>query len=82
MRTHRIKSGIVAQFGASSKLNGEWDFVSERRWPRQAFHRRSWCAAGRMLKKWASWSAIEPFGVGSSRERLSVEGSLPIRPIQ
>jgi NTE family protein len=28
MRTHRIRSDMLAQFGASSKLNGEWDFVS------------------------------------------------------
>jgi NTE family protein len=28
MRTHRIRSDLLAQFGASSKLNGEWDFVS------------------------------------------------------
>jgi NTE family protein len=28
MRTHRIRSEMLAQFGASSKLNGEWDFVS------------------------------------------------------
>ena len=27
MRTHRIKSDMLAQFGASSKLNGEWDFL-------------------------------------------------------
>ncbi len=27
MRTHRIKSEMLAQFGASSKLNAEWDFV-------------------------------------------------------
>ena len=28
MRTHRIKSDKLAQFGASSKLNAEWDFVA------------------------------------------------------
>lgn len=28
MRTHRIRSDMLAEFGASSKLNGEWDFVS------------------------------------------------------
>jgi NTE family protein len=28
MRTHRIRSDMLAQFGASSKLNGEWTFVS------------------------------------------------------
>ena len=28
MRTHRIKTDMLAQFGASSKLNAEWDFVS------------------------------------------------------
>jgi NTE family protein len=27
MRTHRIRTDILAQFGASSKLNAEWDFV-------------------------------------------------------
>jgi NTE family protein len=27
MRTHRIKSDMLAQFGASSKLNAEWDFL-------------------------------------------------------
>ena len=27
MRTHRIESDMLAQFGASSKLNGEWDFL-------------------------------------------------------
>ena len=28
MRTHRIMSDTLADFGASSKLNAEWDFVS------------------------------------------------------
>jgi len=28
MRTHRIRSDMLAEFGASSKLNGEWEFVS------------------------------------------------------
>jgi NTE family protein len=28
MRTHRIKSEMLTQLGASSKLNAEWDFVS------------------------------------------------------
>ena len=28
MRAHRIKSELLAQFGASSKLNAEWEFVS------------------------------------------------------
>jgi NTE family protein len=28
MRTHRIQSDMLAEFGASSKVNGEWDFVS------------------------------------------------------
>jgi NTE family protein len=28
MRTHRIKSDMLAQFGASSKLNAEWDFLT------------------------------------------------------
>ena len=27
MRTHRIKSDLLTTFGASSKLNAEWDFV-------------------------------------------------------
>ena len=27
MRTHRIGTDVLAQFGASSKLNAEWDFV-------------------------------------------------------
>src|SRR5215471_17053162 len=28
MRTHRIKSDMLAQFGSSSKLNAEWQFIS------------------------------------------------------
>jgi len=28
MRTHRIKSDMLTKFGASSKLNAEWEFVS------------------------------------------------------
>jgi NTE family protein len=28
MRTHRIKSDMLVQFGSSSKLNAEWEFVS------------------------------------------------------
>ncbi|WP_027555253.1 patatin-like phospholipase family protein [Bradyrhizobium sp. Cp5.3] len=28
MRAHRIRSDILARFGASSKLNAEWEFVS------------------------------------------------------
>jgi NTE family protein len=28
MRTHRIKSDMLAQLGASSKLNAEWEFVA------------------------------------------------------
>jgi len=28
MRTHRIMSDALADFGASSKLNAEWEFVS------------------------------------------------------
>jgi NTE family protein len=28
MRTHRIMSDALADFGASSKLNAEWGFVS------------------------------------------------------
>lgn len=31
MKTHRIKSDMLATFGASSKLNAEWAFVSELR---------------------------------------------------
>jgi NTE family protein len=31
MRTHRIKSDLLATFGASSKLNAEWAFVSKLR---------------------------------------------------
>ena len=31
MRTHRIKSAMLAEFGASSKLNAEWAFVSKLR---------------------------------------------------
>jgi NTE family protein len=27
MRMHRIRTDILAQFGASSKLNAEWDFM-------------------------------------------------------
>jgi NTE family protein len=27
MRAHRIKSDMLAEFGASSKLNGEWEFL-------------------------------------------------------
>ena len=29
MKTHRIKSDMLAEFGASSKLNAEWAFVSK-----------------------------------------------------
>jgi NTE family protein len=28
MRTHRIMTDVLAKFGASSKLNGEWEFVA------------------------------------------------------
>jgi NTE family protein len=28
MRTHRIMTDTLAEFGASSKLNAEWEFVS------------------------------------------------------
>jgi NTE family protein len=28
MRTHRVKSDMLAKFGSSSKLNAEWEFVS------------------------------------------------------
>jgi NTE family protein len=28
MRTHRIMTDKLAEFGASSKLNAEWEFVS------------------------------------------------------
>jgi NTE family protein len=31
MRTHRIKSDMLAEFGASSKLNAEWAFVMKLR---------------------------------------------------
>lgn len=31
MRTHRIKSDMLIQFGASSKLNAEWEFLSKLR---------------------------------------------------
>jgi NTE family protein len=31
MRTHRVKSDMLATFGASSKLNAEWAFVSKLR---------------------------------------------------
>src|SRR5947208_8508069 len=41
MRTHRVKSDMLAKFGASSKLNAEWEFVSmlraEGRQAAQAF---------------------------------------------
>jgi NTE family protein len=41
MRTHRVKSDMLAKFGASSKLNAEWEFVSmlcaEGRLAAQAF---------------------------------------------
>ena len=28
MRTHRIASDMLAKFGASSKLNAEWEFLT------------------------------------------------------
>ena len=28
MRTHRIMTDMLSQFGASSKLNAEWDFLA------------------------------------------------------
>jgi NTE family protein len=28
MRTHRIMTDMLAEFGASSKLNAEWDFIA------------------------------------------------------
>ena len=31
MKTHRIKSDVLATFGASSKLNAEWAFISKLR---------------------------------------------------
>jgi NTE family protein len=31
MRTHRIKSDMLAEFGASSKLNAEWTFIEKLR---------------------------------------------------
>ncbi len=65
MRMHRIRTDILTQFGASSKLNAEWDFVvmlrtegrkatsefliDERRRPRQALDSRSGCTAGGVL---------------------------------
>ena len=29
MRTHRIMTDTLADFGASSKLNAEWEFLSD-----------------------------------------------------
>ena len=62
MRTHRIMTDKLAEFGASSKLNAEWEFVTllkaeggssaeefldaARRRSRQAFHHRSRRAVG------------------------------------
>jgi NTE family protein len=41
MRTHRIKSDQLTAFGASSKLNAEWEFVTvlktEGRWSAHEF---------------------------------------------
>jgi NTE family protein len=31
MRTHRVKSDMLAEFGASSKINAEWAFVAKLR---------------------------------------------------
>ena len=66
MRTHRIMTDKLAEFGASSKLNAEWEFVSllkeegrksadafldsPRRGYRQALDRRSRRAAGGVLR--------------------------------
>jgi len=44
MRTHRIMTDVLAQFGASSKLNAEWDFIAmlraEGRWAASEFLER------------------------------------------
>jgi NTE family protein len=51
MRTHRIKSDMLAKFGASSKLNAEWEFVSmlraEGRMAADAFLREHGADIGR-----------------------------------
>jgi len=51
MRTHRIKSDMLAKFGASSKLNAEWEFVSmlraEGRMAADAFLREHGADLGR-----------------------------------
>ena len=67
MRTHRIMSDRLAEFGASSKLNAEWEFLAMlkvegrksaadfltrlRRKSRQQVERRSRCAAGGVLRR-------------------------------
>jgi NTE family protein len=43
MRMHRIKTDALAKFGASSKLNGEWEFVA-------MLHREGRRAASEFLK--------------------------------
>ena len=68
MRMHRIMTDMLANFGASSKLNAEWEFVSmlrdegrraarsfstTRRRSRQALDRRSRRPAGGVLRAWA-----------------------------
>ncbi|HET7797108.1 MAG TPA: patatin-like phospholipase family protein, partial [Nevskia sp.] len=51
MRTHRVKSDMLAKFGASSKLNAEWEFVSmlraEGRLAADAFLREHGADVGR-----------------------------------
>jgi NTE family protein len=67
MRTHRIKSDMLVELGASSKFNAEWDFVTllrdegrsrrrripggERGSPWQALNGRSRYVASRVLKR-------------------------------
>ena len=40
MRTHRIMTDMLAQFGASSKLNAEWDFLAMLRTEGRTRHER------------------------------------------
>jgi NTE family protein len=44
MKTHRIKSDLLATFGASSKLNAEWAFVSK-------LHEEGWRAGSEFLDR-------------------------------
>jgi len=44
MRAHRIKSDLLAEYGASSKLNAEWAFVD-------ALRREGRRAAGEFLDR-------------------------------